>query len=100
MSKKFIWTPTIYSDLIIILDWPIGDTVRCVGNLNKQTGQLKIQTIRTINFEEEMTMIKRLEAISGFALTKSPIKMKWTTMKWLYYFYSRENKQDSCKFDL
>lgn len=66
-------------NLLLILirsDTFSGDLVRCMGQLIGQTGQFKIVKIGRIDLDDEKALIKRLEAICSFELTKSPTKKK------------------------
>lgn len=47
-----------------------------MGQLIGQTGQFKIVKIGRIDLDDEIALIKRLEAICSFELTKSPTKVK------------------------
>lgn len=76
------WLQPIKSTILYDLSRPfwlcLGAAVRCIGRLIGQTGQFRILDMKSINLDDEMALIHRLEAICNFELSK----MLSNTKKW------------------
>lgn len=73
-----------------------GDFVRCMGRLIGQTGRFRIMKIGKIDLDDEVALIRRLEAICSFEVSRSPKKAK----NWLFLMVNKLKKLKKMKKNL